>query len=178
MTDAQGINLIVKATDFAARKHHAQRRKNMEQTPYINHPIGVAQILSSEGGITDPIVLAAAYLHDTVEDTDTAMEDIEKEFGTEVRNVVAEVTDDKTLTKAERKAMQVKKAPGKSKEAKLVKLADKLYNLRDLERATPVGWDDERKREYFLWSREVVAGCSGTNGALEAALDDIIKRNL
>ncbi|KAF8358657.1 hypothetical protein PRIPAC_93652 [Pristionchus pacificus] len=177
-SDASGIMLIVKATDFAARKHRKQKRKDPQQTPYINHPVGVARILTSEGGITDPIVLAAAILHDTVEDTNTTIDEIEQEFGREIRNIIAEVTDDKSLPKEKRKALQVEQTPHKSRQAKLVKLADKLYNLRDIERSPPVWWDCRRVKEYFKWSRDVIAGCKGTNDALEAALDDIINRNL
>ena len=95
------------ATDFAARKHKDQRRKDAEQTPYINHPIGVAQILSKEGSVTDVDVLIGALLHDTVEDTECTFEEIEELFGSRVRNIVAEVTDDKNLEKMERKRLQV-----------------------------------------------------------------------
>lgn len=89
--------------------------------------------------------------------------------------LVAEVTDDKSLEKAARKEAQVMKAPSTSTKAKLVMLADKLYNLRDLQRTTPVGWTPERVQEYFLWSKRVVAGLRGTNADLEAALDDIFR---
>lgn len=127
----------MKAADFAAKKHRDQRRKDPQQTPYINHPIGVANILINEGGVDDPIVLQAALLHDTVEDTETTLDEIEEHFGPKVRGIVAEVSDDKDLPKEERKRLQVVNAPHKSKEAKLVKLADKLYNLRDLHRVVP-----------------------------------------
>ncbi|GMR53997.1 hypothetical protein PMAYCL1PPCAC_24192, partial [Pristionchus mayeri] len=177
-SDPSGIALIVKAADFAARRHRSQKRKDHHQTPYINHPVGVAYILTTEGRVTDPVVLAAAYLHDTVEDTKTTIEEIEAEFGKEVRMIVEECTDDKSLHRDVRKALQVERAPRNSMQTKLVKLADKLYNLRDLERATPIGWDKRRVKEYFKWSRDVIAGCKGTNDALEAALDDIINRNL
>lgn len=110
---------------------------------------GVANILTEEGKVFEPVVILAALLHDTVEDTDTTFEEIEREFGHKVCQVVREVTDDKTLPSAERKRLQIEHAPHISREAKLVKLADKLYNLRDLERATPVGWTSERVKEYF-----------------------------
>lgn len=97
----------------------------------------------------DPVVIAAALLHDTVEDTDTTIQEIEMEFGKRVSDVVAEVTDDKSLPKAQRKLEQIRHTPGTSREAKLVKLADKIYNLRDLQRATPLGWTSERVKEYF-----------------------------
>nr|KAF6399219.1 HD domain containing 3 [Molossus molossus] len=130
---------LLEAADFAAHKHRRQRRKDPEGTPYINHPIGVARILTHEAGITDIVVLQAALLHDTVEDTDTTLDEVELHFGAQVRRLVEEVTDDKTLPKLERKRLQVEHAPHSSPGAKLVKLADKLYNLRDLNRCTPEG---------------------------------------
>ncbi|NWX80611.1 MESH1 pyrophosphohydrolase, partial [Alca torda] len=108
-------------------------------TPFINHPIGVAKILAQEAGVTDTVVLQAALLHDTVEDTDTTFSEIEERFGAEVRRVVEEVTDDKALPKMERKRLQIERAAGSSPRAKLVKLADKLHNLRDINRCTPAG---------------------------------------
>lgn len=111
--------------------------------------LGVANILIQEGNIYDPVVILAALLHDTVEDTDTTFDEIEQEFGKDVRDVVEEVTDDKSLAKDLRKLLQIKKAPNSSHRAKLVKLADKLYNLRDLRKETPVGWSCSRVKEYF-----------------------------
>lgn len=165
---------VIKAADFAAKKHRDQRRKDAEGTPYINHPIGVANIIINEGGIDDPIVLQAALLHDTVEDTDTTLDEVEEHFGKTVRDVVDEVTDKKELPKEERKRLQVVLAPKKSHRAKLVKLADKLYNLRDLHRCTPQGWTKERAQQYFVWSSYVVHGLKGTNKNLEAKLDEIL----
>lgn len=99
--------------------------------------------------VFEPVVILAAILHDTVEDTDTTFEEIQKEFGYKVTQVVREVTDDKTLPKARRKQLQIEHASNLSHEAKLVKLADKLYNLRDLKKGTPIGWTSERVTEYF-----------------------------
>uniref|UniRef100_A0A8C6G0C3 Guanosine-3',5'-bis(diphosphate) 3'-pyrophosphohydrolase MESH1 n=1 Tax=Moschus moschiferus TaxID=68415 RepID=A0A8C6G0C3_MOSMO len=141
---------LLEAADFAARKHQRQRRKDPEGTPYINHPIGVARILTHEAGITDIVVLQAALLHDTVEDTDTTLDEVELHFGDQVRRLVEEVTDDKTLPKLERKRLQVEQAPQSSPGAKLVKLADKLYNLRDLNRCTPEGSYVEPK--FSTWT--------------------------
>ncbi|XP_069321802.1 guanosine-3',5'-bis(diphosphate) 3'-pyrophosphohydrolase MESH1 isoform X2 [Eulemur rufifrons] len=143
---------LLEAADFAARKHRQQRRKDPEGTPYINHPIGVARILTHEAGITDIAVLQAALLHDTVEDTDTTLDEVELHFGAQVRRLVEEVTDDKTLPKMERKRLQVEQAPHSSPGAKLVKLADKLYNLRDLNRCTPEG-SPGRAVDFLLWRR-------------------------
>lgn len=162
--------ILLETINFAAEKHRNQRRKDPEQTPYINHPIGVARILSHEGGITDIEVLQAALLHDTVEDTETTVEELEAAFGSTVARIVQEVTDNKALPKLERKRQQVAHAPNCSRQAKLVKLADKLYNLRDLNRCTPQGWSAERVQEYFLWAGQVVKGLRGTNPVLEEKL--------
>lgn len=110
----------------------------------------MANILTEEGNVYDPDVIMAAMLHDTVEDTNTTFEEIEEVFGRKIRKIVEEVTDDKSLSRAERKRLQIEHAPGSSKEAKLVKLADKLYNLRDLLKEVPLGWDSKRRHDYFL----------------------------
>ncbi|VDK52375.1 unnamed protein product [Anisakis simplex] len=172
------LELIVKASDFAACRHRFQRRKDKDQTPYINHPLGVANILVSEAKVFDSSTIAAAILHDTVEDTNTTPEEIQEEFGEEIRSIVVECTDDKTLSKMARKQALIDSASRKCHKAKLVILADKLYNLRDLERATPVGWSAHRVGEYFMWVKCVLAKLRGTNAALESALDNIINRNL
>uniref|UniRef100_A0A670YQC1 Guanosine-3',5'-bis(diphosphate) 3'-pyrophosphohydrolase MESH1 n=1 Tax=Pseudonaja textilis TaxID=8673 RepID=A0A670YQC1_PSETE len=137
MNGSEAVRLL-DAVDFAARKHSGQRRKDPERTPYINHPIGVAQILAQEAGVADVAVLQAALLHDTVEDTDTTFAEIEQRFGPEVRRLVEELTDNKALPQAERKRLQVERAAGLSAGARLVALADKLYNLRDLDRRVPL----------------------------------------
>ncbi|XP_075431580.1 guanosine-3',5'-bis(diphosphate) 3'-pyrophosphohydrolase MESH1 [Ascaphus truei] len=165
--------LVLKAANFAAVKHKRQRRMDVEKTPYINHPIGVATILSQEAGITEIAVLQAALLHDTVEDTNTTFLEIEEQFGLEVRGIVEEVTDDKKLPKLERKRLQIEHARHCSNGAKLVKLADKLYNLQDLNRCTPNGWTVQRVQEYFQWASEVVKGLRGTNAVLEGKLDQL-----
>ncbi|XP_034945192.1 guanosine-3',5'-bis(diphosphate) 3'-pyrophosphohydrolase MESH1 isoform X1 [Chelonus insularis] len=168
------LSVIIKSINFAALKHKDQRRHDLEATPYINHPIGVANILIQEGEIYDPVVIVAAILHDTVEDTETTIEEIENEFGSEVKQVVLEVTDDKSLPKQERKRLQIEHTPHITYEAKLVKLADKIYNLRDLLRQTPIGWTPQRVDQYFLWAKAVIDGCRGTNEKLEKAFDVII----
>uniref|UniRef100_A0A0A9XSU8 Guanosine-3',5'-bis(diphosphate) 3'-pyrophosphohydrolase MESH1 n=1 Tax=Lygus hesperus TaxID=30085 RepID=A0A0A9XSU8_LYGHE len=169
---------IIKCANFCAVKHQSQRRKNKDQTPYINHPIGVAYILTEEAGVSDPDVIMAALLHDTVEDTDTTFSEIETLFGANIKSIVEEVTDDKSLPKMTRKQLQIDHAPTSSHQAKLVKLADKLYNLRDLHRETPVGWTPERVKEYFIWASQVVEGLRGTNKTLEDKLDNILSEHV
>jgi guanosine-3',5'-bis(diphosphate) 3'-pyrophosphohydrolase len=165
------LALLFKALAFAAHKHREQRRKDAEASPYINHPIALADVLVNEGGVTDIEVLSAALLHDTVEDTATTHEELVNAFGTRIARIVAEVTDDKRLPKAERKRLQIEHAAALSPEAKLVKLADKICNLRDVADRPPAQWNLERRREYFQWAKNVVDGLRGTHARLEQAFD-------
>ncbi len=165
------LALLLKALAFAAHKHRDQRRKDAEASPYINHPIALANLLVNEGGVTDVEVLCAALLHDTVEDTATTPEELADAFGARVAGIVAEVTDDQRLPKAERKRLQIEHAAGLTPEAKLVKLADKICNLRDVATRPPAHWDLARRREYFEWAKKVVDGVRGAHPRLEAAFD-------
>ena len=165
------LALLLKALAFAAHKHRDQRRKDAESSPYINHPIALADVLVNEGGVTDVEVLCAALLHDTVEDTATTHEELLNAFGSRVARIVAEVTDDNSLPKADRKRLQVEHAASLSREAKLVKLADKICNLRDVAGRPPAKWDLERRREYFDWAKRVVEGVRGAHPRLESAFD-------
>ena len=170
--------LVLDAASFAADKHRLQRRKDADASPYINHPIALADILAKEGAVEDAKVIAAALLHDTVEDTETSIEELEARFGKRVASMVAEVTDDKSLPKEERKRLQIAKSASKSTGAKLVKLADKIANLRDLVSSPPADWSDERRIQYFEWARQVVEGLRGTNASLEAAFDEAYSKGM
>ena len=165
--------LFLKALVFAAEKHKNQRRKDADASPYINHPIALANILVNEGSITDINVLCGAILHDTIEDTETTKEELIQQFGGKITSIVLDVTDDKTLTKAERKLRQIEHASYASNEAKLVKLADKISNLRDILSSPPKDWTDDRKKEYFDWAGKVVDQIRGTNSKLENIFDSL-----
>ena len=167
------MNLLVKAIAFAAHKHRDQRRKDADASPYINHPIGLADVLSNEGGIVDERVLVAAVLHDTIEDTETTEQELVREFGQEITAIVLEVTDDKSLPKVERKRLQVEHAATVSRRAKLVKLADKICNLRDIVSRPPADWSVKRKQEYFDWAKSVVEGLRGVHPELERVFDEV-----
>jgi guanosine-3',5'-bis(diphosphate) 3'-pyrophosphohydrolase len=167
-------DLFIKAVAFAADKHKTQRRKDVEASPYINHPIALANVLANEGGIANRDVLCAAILHDTIEDTQTTESELKLAFGDKITSIVMEVTDNKSLNKAERKQQQIAHAPHISIEAKMVKLADKICNLRDIIASPPTGWPLERKLAYFQWSIDVVAGLRGINVKLERVFDDLI----
>lgn len=170
------IGLVLKATQFAAEKHRHQRRKDAHASPYINHPIALASLLADAGGIDDAEVLCAALLHDTIEDTETTAEELRAEFGDAITAIVLEVTDDKTLPVAERKRLQVVHAAGSSHKARLVKLADKICNVRDLLESPPPSWSEDRRRAYFRWSVEVVAGLRDAHPGLAAIFDDLVRR--
>ena len=166
------IVLLAQAADYAARQHIAQRRKGERAEPYINHLTEVAALLAEATGGNDATLLAGGLLHDTLEDTDATYEDLEQRFGPEVAALVAEVTDDKSLPKEERKRLQITKTPAKSRRAKLLKLADKTSNLRGLVASPPMGWTEARLRDYVVWANDVVRSCRGLNPRLEAAFDE------
>lgn len=167
---------FIEAVAFAAEKHSNQRRKNADASPYINHPIQLAQVLANEGGIVNTDVLCAAVLHDTLEDTDTTEAELKKLFGPKIASIVVEVTDDKSLPKEVRKQMQIDHAPHSSHEAKLVKLADKICNLRDMLNAPPAGWPAERRVEYVEWAARVINGARGANTKLERIFDALVEQ--
>ncbi len=169
--DAEKIQLIMQALAFAAHKHRDQRRKDAGASPYINHPIALANILSNEAGICDVETLCGALLHDTLEDTETTAQELEQTFGEVICQIVVEVTDDKRLPKAERKRLQIERAAHASNKAQRVKLADKIANLRDISECPPNGWSLQRKQEYFDWAKQVVDQLRSVDPALEALFD-------
>jgi guanosine-3',5'-bis(diphosphate) 3'-pyrophosphohydrolase len=171
MDFSENTGILFKAFYFSADRHRNQRRKDSVHSPYINHPIEVAQLLWDVVGVRDVYVLVAAILHDTIEDTHTSPEEIRDAFGEEVLSLVLEVTDDKSLPKAERKRLQIETASHKSYGAKLIKLADKSCNVRNLVNMPPEDWSLARRQEYLLWTEQVVAGLRGTNANLEKYYD-------
>jgi len=168
---------FIQAVAFAAAKHRNQRRKDAQASPYINHPIALANVLANEGGIADPAVLCAAVLHDTIEDTETKADELVRLFGDKVASIVLEVTDDKSLPKEVRKKLQIEHAPHLSPEAMLVKLADKICNLRDILASPPADWPIARKQAYFDWAAQVVAGIRGIHPELEALFDGLLAQH-
>ena len=169
------VMLLLQALDYAAQQHRDQRRKGAEGAPYINHPVRVATVLAEIGGIQDVELLCAAILHDTVEDTDTTPAELVKRFGERVAGIVSEVSDDKSLSKAERKRLQIAHAPHLSAEAKALKLADKVCNVTDIHASPPDGWSRERRIEYLDWASAVIEGLRGANPALEDRFDAVVR---
>ncbi len=165
---------LLSAAKFAAERHTKQRRKGADEAPYVNHLIEVVETLCRVGNVTDTDMLVAALLHDTVEDTVTEPAELEERFGSRVREIVEEMTDDKRLSKARRKVLQIKHAQHLSAEAKQVKLADKTANVREVAYAPAPDWTHERREEYLVWAERVVKGLRGTNLALEANFDKML----
>jgi guanosine-3',5'-bis(diphosphate) 3'-pyrophosphohydrolase len=172
------LALVSLAADYAARRHVKQRRKGASQEPYVNHLADVAHLLAQTLEEPNPQLLAAAWLHDVLEDTCPTREEyertraaIEKQFGPAVLHIVLEVTDDKSLPKEERKRLQIETTGGKSRDARLLKIADKTSNVLAIAVSRPVGWDTARVVDYIRWAQAVVASCRGLNAELERAFD-------
>jgi guanosine-3',5'-bis(diphosphate) 3'-pyrophosphohydrolase len=170
------LGLVLRAAAFAAHKHRDQRRKDARATPYINHPIALAEVLHTDGDVRDPVVIAAALLHDTIEDTQTSYDELRGLFGEEVADTVVELTDTKFLGKEARKRLQVVKAGKASVAAKQVKLADKICNLRDILASPPASWSLARRQKYFDWAKEVVNELRGANARLERVFDRLYRQ--
>ena len=151
-TDAD-VSLLVRAIEFAARKHRLQRRKDADASPYINHPVTLMSVFCVEA--------------------DVCHDELTKAFGKKIAGIVAELTDDKSLPKDVRKRLQIENAPHKSAAASLVTIADKISNLRDVSAHSPTGWSIERRRDYFAWAKAVVAGLPTTHFRLRELFDEI-----
>lgn len=161
-----------KALAFAACKHANQRRKNRQASPYINHPLSLVTVLLQEANVWDMDVLIASLLHDVLEDTATTYDELHEQFGGQVAELVDSVSDDKSLPKQDRKRLQIEHASSSPHRVRLIKLADKICNLRDL-LDEPMDWPLARKQEYFDWAKAVVDEMRGTHPVLEALFDEV-----
>ncbi len=177
------IALILKAVEFAATRHRTQLRKGEDRTPYINHPVQVANLLANKAGEHDPVLLSAAILHDVIEDTvnsvrerDDLIQQISEIFGEQILSLTLEVTDDKTLEKKIRKQLQVENASEKSDNAKKLEIADKIMNVQDITVNPPADWSLQRITDYLEWAEKVVEGLRGINKKLDDMFDDCLAR--
>jgi len=170
------VQAILSAALFAAEKHAGQRRKGDAAEPYVNHLIEVAALVAMALPEPDTNVVIAALLHDSIEDAGVTAEDLALRFGADVADLVSEVTDDKSLPKQERKRLQVENAPKKTPRAQMIKLADKISNLRSMLSSPPANWDFERKKEYFTWARRVVDGLTAPDPMLKAEFERTVSK--
>jgi (p)ppGpp synthase/HD superfamily hydrolase len=178
MDNVQAVREVMRAAHFAAARHSGQRRKGAAAEPYINHLLEVAELVASALTEPDTNLVIAALLHDTVEDVGVTKEELIELFGADVANLVLEVTDDKSLPKQERKRLQIVHAPKKSPRAQLIKLADKISNLRAILASPPADWNAQRKREYFQWAKQVVDALSAPDPGLKAEFERLYARFL
>lgn len=169
-------SLVEKAWEFAREKHKLQVRKDAAGSPYITHLKRVEEVLRDIAGVSDETILAAAILHDTIEDTDATFEELVELFGQKVADIVQEVTDDKNLPKKERKDKQIEKAPRLSLEACLIKLADKISNVEDVLFNPPPHWSLERRKEYVRWASEVVNQLPHKPGPLSLKFQELVSQ--
>ena len=174
MSQVFPLDRILEAAIFAAQKHQGHVRKDDRGSPYITHPLQVAQVLWDIGGVRDRQTLIAAILHDTIEDTRTTPAEVRAAFGEQVLAIVLEVSDDKSLEKMTRKRLQVEHAPELSKPARLIKLGDKLVNCQDILENPPSDWTLTRRRNYIQWGADVIAQIRGANAPLETAFDRML----
>ena len=176
MNPNEPVQAILSAALFAAEKHAGQRRKGDAAEPYVNHLIEVAALVAMALPEPDTNVVIAALLHDSIEDAGVTAEDLALRFGADVADLVSEVTDDKSLPKQERKRLQVENAPKKTPRAQMIKLADKISNLRSMLSSPPANWDFERKKEYFTWARRVVDGLTAPDPMLKAEFERTVSK--
>jgi (p)ppGpp synthase/HD superfamily hydrolase len=175
-THVNDVQEVLRAARFAAERHANQKRKGAAAEPYLNHLIEVAELVSTAIPEPDTNLVMAALLHDTIEDTKTTKDELIERFGSDVADLVAEVTDDKSLPKEVRKRLQIENAPKKSVRAQTIKLADKVSNLRSMLSSPPADWDLQRRREYFTWAERVVGGLTQPNSILKAEFEQTVKR--
>ncbi len=170
-TQDETVVLVAEAFDFACRHHTNQRRKGRREDPYVNHLAEVARLVARGTAGRDPVLVAAALLHDVVEDTDVTAAEIEQAFGEDVARLVMEVTDDQSLPQAQRRERQMEQAARISPRARIIRIADKISNMTDLSQSPASEWPDETVKAYFNWAREVVDRCRGVCPRLEAEFD-------
>jgi len=166
---------VLKAADTAAHWHSHQRRKGKHEEPYVNHLLEVAMLVAEATEGKRPDLVVAALLHDSIEDQEVPRKMIAASFGENIASIVMELTDDKTQPKDVRKRHQIETAPYKSADAKIIKLADKISNLRAIATSPPADWSVQRRLDYIDWARQVVAGLRGTSSSLEHQFDEAAK---
>jgi len=166
--------LYDKALTFA-EKHHSGQMRDDGATPYIEHPKKVAKILREVAGVTDESILSAGLLHDMIEDSEVSYDDLEKAFGVRIAGLVAELTNDKRLPKQLSREDLIRRLPGMSQEAALIKLADIYSNAQDMGSAD---WTEERKAKYLVYLRRIVETISKSKPTLSPKLEKSISEYL
>ncbi|MFC0220732.1 HD domain-containing protein [Pseudochelatococcus lubricantis] len=162
---------LTRALVYAAEAHANQRRKGAAQEPYINHLIEVLDLVARATGGEDGELLIAALLHDVVEDTPISAEELAAAFGARVARIVIENSDDMTLPKDERRRQRIAAMAHKSPEARIVKTADVISNLRAIAVSPPAGWAMDRRLGYLEGCRQLIDAGRGANAVIETLFD-------
>jgi (p)ppGpp synthase/HD superfamily hydrolase len=171
-----GVRLVSEAAELAAHRHNGMARKGRGSEPYINHLAEVANLLAAATDGADAELVAAAWLHDSIEDTETTREELARKFSERVASLVVEVTDDMSLSKSERRRLQVVDASHKSASGKLIKIADKISNIRARILPEPTAEERNDLADYTNWAEQVVAGCRGGNAWLDKTFDEAVAK--
>ncbi|APG15512.1 guanosine-3',5'-bis(diphosphate) 3'-pyrophosphohydrolase [Bradyrhizobium elkanii] len=169
------VRLISEAAELAARRHNGMARKGRGNEPYINHLAEVANLLAIATDGADAELVAAGWLHDAIEDTETTREELARKFSDRVASLVVECTDDMSLPKSERRRRQIVDTPKKSAGATLIKIADKISNIGARIHSDPSAEERDDLADYTGWAEQVVAGCRGGNSWLDARFDDAVR---
>ena len=170
------VRLISEAAELAARRHNGMARKGRGNEPYLNHLAEVANLLAAATGGADSELVAAGWLHDSIEDTETTRDELAQKFSGRVASLVVECTDDMSLPKPERRRRQIVDAPNKSASAKLIKIADKISNIGARVHSGLTTEERDDLADYTGWAEQVVAGCRGGNAYLDEMFDEVVRR--
>jgi len=165
---------VLGAAIFATEKHKSQVRSNEKKTPYIIHPIEVADLVMKIGHVYDKDVLITALLHDVMDDTQTTYEQITSLYGTKVSSYLEEMTSKQGLSLKEQKKQQIMQAFRQNPSVAIIKLSDKLSNLKTLATSPPPSWSRDRIDQYFQWAQTVIENLPESNQLLKKAVKNVI----
>ena len=168
------VTRLTQALAFAAEAHANQRRKGAAQEPYLNHLVEVLDLVTQATGGDDVDLLIASLLHDVVEDTNVTEEELTESFGTRVAEIVQANSDDMSLPKDERRRKRIADMPRKAPDARIVKTADVISNIRAIVTSPPAGWTADRKLGYLDGCRQLIDAGRGANAALEKVFDQTV----
>lgn len=169
--------LVYKAYEMARKSHEDQNRftSSGRKIPYITHPVKVAEIIERTMDDYDPALIAAALVHDLVEDTDVELEDIRTELGDEVAQLVGTVSVEDGVKGSARREFQVKNVEAASDKAQILKVADRLANLMSISFDPPEHWSVVNRFNYFKSSEELIHAAKTKSPKLNSLSNDILE---
>lgn len=168
------LSPVLEALVYAGRVHNGQRRRDAPGSPHLKHVIQVVSLLAG-AGVNDVVILTAAAVHDVLRDTEVKVEELQEQFGAEIAGLVEELSADSVLSRIDRREELPQRVRDFSGSAQLIKLAEKISNLRDLAEHAPIGWSRQRRRDYFDWAEGVTRPLRGNSSTLDSLLDEALK---